>query len=105
MALRRQPEDHRKMGALRRVLTTAVCAATVALTGCTNLARDEPAPTAAPPTQRAPDPATTVLSPADAEKLQAVLDQVVSRYAAIPDAEVAARGVTAAITRPAARGP
>ncbi|ONI72317.1 hypothetical protein BWI15_19920 [Kribbella sp. ALI-6-A] len=88
------------MGTLRRTLTSAVCLAMLALTCCSGPSQDEPAPTigtATPPTERAPDPAPRALGPADAKKLQAVLDKVASRYADMPDAEVAARGLTAAI--------
>ncbi|MEU0096399.1 serine hydrolase domain-containing protein [Kribbella sp. NPDC006257] len=45
----------------------------------------------------APDPGTTPLDPAKAAILQAVLTKVVSQYAATPDSESAARGITAAV--------
>ena len=44
-----------------------------------------------------PDPSRTTLDPAKAARLQAVLDKVVSQYAATPDSETASRGVTAAV--------
>ena len=44
-----------------------------------------------------PDPGTASLEPAKALKLQAVLAGIVRRHATIPEAESAARGVTAAI--------
>lgn len=84
--------------------------------GCTSAARDSSEPTAAPSTEtfpsvsegptvpttspaaaRFPPPGTRALDPARAAKLQAVLDEVVSRYKLAPDAETTARGVTVAV--------
>jgi hypothetical protein len=69
------------MGTLRRTWTSTVCLATLALTCCSGPSQDEPAPTTgttSPPAERAPEPATRALGPADAKKLQAVLDKVVT---------------------------
>jgi len=54
-----------------------------------------PAPSATE--QKLPEPATAPLDAAKAATLQAVLQKVVSQYAATPDSESAARGITAAV--------
>jgi D-alanyl-D-alanine carboxypeptidase len=70
----------------------------LALVGCSsNGDSGSSAPTTTQAQQKLPDPATTPLDPAKAATLQAVLTKVVSQYAAIPEAESAARGITAAV--------
>jgi CubicO group peptidase (beta-lactamase class C family) len=94
-------------------LGTALGTAVLVVVGCTSggSEAESPGPTPTPtsasapsaPTATGPDgtarfpaPATQALPAADAAKLQAVLDEVVSRFRTVPDAETAARGVSAA---------
>ncbi|MEV6284744.1 serine hydrolase [Kribbella sp. NPDC051770] len=84
---------------MRRPIATFVVL--LALAGCApgvgrSARSPAPTPTIAAVTQF-PAPATTPLDPGKAVSLQAVLDKVVSQYAALPDSESASRGVTAAV--------
>ncbi len=92
--------DMRRLGALGVAAVLAV-----ALAGCPAGGNNAvPTPTTNVPVttvpatvQKFPDPGTAPLEPAKARVLQAVLAQIVSRYAIAPEAESAAPGVTAAI--------
>jgi CubicO group peptidase (beta-lactamase class C family) len=104
--------------AVGSTLRAAVVVLALLAAGCTSAARDSTEPTAPPtagstsvsggppvsttsppPPAPAPFPApgTRPLTAARAAKLQAVLDEVVSRYKLAPDVETAARGVTVAV--------
>ena len=68
------------------------------LAGCSSGSDTAIPPIATTPVDlKLPDPGSTPLDPAKASALQAVLDKVVSQYAATPDSESASRGVTAAV--------
>jgi D-alanyl-D-alanine carboxypeptidase len=71
--------------------------AVVALAGCSSGSGPVAPLATTPAVLTAPDPGKTPLDPAKAATLQAVLTKVVSQYAATPDSESAARGITAAL--------
>lgn len=94
-------DNHVHAGSVRRAGVSLGLVVVVGLGACTS--NDGAEPTAGTGTTtttdggRAPDPATAVLDPAEAAPLQAVLAKVVRLNATIPEAETAARGITAAV--------
>jgi CubicO group peptidase (beta-lactamase class C family) len=83
------------MGTLRRTWTSAVCLATPALTCCSGPRQDKPAPTTGTtsrPAERAPEPARLTRRSCRPCSTRSSAGTPTS-----PDAEVVARGLTAAI--------
>jgi D-alanyl-D-alanine carboxypeptidase len=78
-------------------LRGAVVLLGLALIGCSAKDTDNAVPTPPATEQKLPDPSTAPLDATKASTLQAVLQKVVSQYAATPDSESAARGITASV--------